>query len=128
MSRYFLSIFAFLFLISCLPNWMVNEIDTKNIPVNIQTNSVICLSHLGFIYEHNKISDSSLATQTRFTDLIIGGHMQTFPKKPVVLKNSVGKPILINQVGWAALELGKIDFVFDRNCKVSGQLTLINNP
>lgn len=89
---------------------------------------VICLSHLGYAYENNKISDSRLAPQTRFTDLIIGGHTHTFLKKPTVLKNSVGKSILINQVGWAALELGKIDFVFDRNRKAGEQLAVINNP
>ncbi len=40
MNRFSLGIFAILFLISCSPHWMVREIDTKNIPVNVQTSSV----------------------------------------------------------------------------------------
>lgn len=78
---------------------------------------VICLSHLGLAYEHDKISDKTLAPQTSYTDLIIGGHTHTFLDKPLVLNNAVGKPILVNQAGWAALETGKIDFVFDHKRK-----------
>lgn len=88
---------------------------------------VICLSHLGFSYKEKKISDSSLAPQTRFTNLFVGGHTHTFLKKPVEFKNALGKPVLVNQAGWAALELGKIDFVFDRDRKLKGQVAVINN-
>lgn len=88
---------------------------------------VICLSHLGFSYKDNKISDSTLAPQTRFTDLIVGGHTHTFLKKPVEINNAAGKPVVVNQAGWAALELGKIDFVFDRDRKLIGHLPVINN-
>ena len=78
---------------------------------------VICLSHLGLAYEHDKISDKTIAPQTLYTDLIIGGHTHTFLDKPLVMNNAVGKPILVNQAGWAALETGKIDFVFDHKRK-----------
>lgn len=78
---------------------------------------VICLSHLGLAYEHDKISDKTIAPQTRYTDLIVGGHTHTFLGKPLILNNAVGKPVLVNQAGWAALATGKIDFVFDRNRK-----------
>lgn len=78
---------------------------------------VICLSHLGLAYEHDKISDKKIAPQTRYTDLIVGGHTHTFLDKPLVMNNAVGKPILVNQAGWAALETGKIDFVFDHKRK-----------
>lgn len=88
---------------------------------------VICLSHLGFSYKSDKISDSTLAPQTRYTDLIIGGHTHTFLKQPVEITNSAGKPVVINQAGWAALELGKIDFVFDHNRKLIGHLPVITN-
>ena len=80
-------------------------------------NLVICLSHLGLAYEHAKISDQTIAPQTRYTDLIVGGHTHSFLDKPLVLNNAVGKPILINQAGWAALGAGKIDYVFDRKRK-----------
>jgi len=88
---------------------------------------VICLSHLGFSYDNGKISDKTLAAQTRFTDLIIGGHTHTFLEKPFVTKNAEGKTIVINQVGWAALSIGKIEFVLDRNRKSDSPVIVLNN-
>jgi len=88
---------------------------------------VICLSHLGLSYQNNKISDQTLAPQTKFTDLIIGGHTHTFMERPLVLKNAEGKPILVNQAGWAALAAGKIEFVFDRAGKLKNTTAAINN-
>lgn len=80
---------------------------------------VVCLSHLGYQYETDKISDLTLAPQTRYTDVILGGHTHTFLDKPVELKNADGKRILINQAGWAGMVLGRIDFVFDKSGKQS---------
>jgi 5'-nucleotidase len=88
---------------------------------------VICLSHLGFAYEHNKISDSSLAPQTKYTDLIVGGHTHSFLEKPLVLKNAEGRQVLVNQAGWAALAAGKIEFVFDRVGKKKAFTAVVNN-
>jgi 5'-nucleotidase len=75
---------------------------------------IICLSHLGYSYQNDKISDTVLAPQTKYTDLFAGGHTHTFLEKPVVLKNADGKIVLVNQAGWAALATGKIEFIFDR--------------
>lgn len=88
---------------------------------------VICLSHLGLSYEHGKISDKTLAPQTKYTDLIVGGHTHSFLDKPLTLKNADGKPILVNQAGWAALETGKFDFIFDRVSKKKHLVAVINN-
>ena len=88
---------------------------------------VICLSHLGFSYENNKISDSTLAPQTKYTDLIIGGHTHTFLEKPLELKNKDGKLILVNQVGWASLVAGRIEFIFDRTGKKKSFSAVVNN-
>jgi 5'-nucleotidase len=74
---------------------------------------IICLSHLGYRYESDKVSDHVLAAETTDIDLIIGGHTHTFLPEPVSLKNKVGKDVLVNQVGWAGLRLGRIDFVFN---------------
>lgn len=87
---------------------------------------VICLSHLGFSYKENKISDKSLAPQTKYTDLILGGHTHTFLDKPLLLKNAEGKPILVNQAGWGALAVGKIDLVFDRRGHMKGRTAELN--
>ncbi len=74
---------------------------------------VICLSHLGYDYEYRKVSDKVLAKETSGIDLIIGGHTHTFLEKPTVMKNKKGEDVLINQVGWAGLRLGRIDFALD---------------
>lgn len=76
---------------------------------------IICLSHLGYHYEYNKIDDLKLASQTKDIDLIIGGHTHTFLPKPTVTKNVEGKNMLVNQVGCYGLILGRVDFYFDTN-------------
>lgn len=76
---------------------------------------VICLSHLGYSYSFRKVSDMILAKETEHIDLIIGGHTHTFLDQPTVMKNKVGKEIVINQVGWAGIRLGRLDYSFDNN-------------
>jgi 5'-nucleotidase len=88
---------------------------------------VICLSHLGYSYANRKISDVSLAPQTKYTDLIIGGHSHTFLDKPTVLENAKGNQILVNQAGWAALAAGKIEFIFDRARRRKAFSSTVNN-
>lgn len=88
---------------------------------------VICLSHLGYSYGHDKISDISLAPRTKYTNLFVGGHTHSFLEKPTVLKNALGKTVMVNQAGWAALALGKIEFVFDRTGKMEEPVTIVNN-
>ncbi|MEO6303190.1 MAG: metallophosphoesterase [Bacteroidia bacterium] len=73
---------------------------------------VICLSHLGYKYDTNKVSDVVLAEKTKNIDLIIGGHTHTFLEVPTVVKNSDAKDVQITQVGWAGIWLGKIEIFF----------------
>ncbi|QRM90914.1 bifunctional metallophosphatase/5'-nucleotidase [Lacinutrix sp. WUR7] len=82
---------------------------------NEKCDLVICLSHLGYHYKNftEKISDLNLAKATKDIDLIIGGHTHTFLPKPTIAKNSIGKNVLVNQVGCYGINLGKIDFYFD---------------
>jgi 5'-nucleotidase len=76
---------------------------------------VICLSHLGYQYKtSNKISDELFAKQSENIDLIIGGHTHTFLNDPVVVKNKVNDDVIINQVGWAGIVLGRLDFEFSK--------------
>ncbi len=80
---------------------------------------VICLSHLGYQYKEspNKISDMILARESEHIDLIIGGHTHTFLNEPLAVKNKNGKDVLINQVGWGGINLGRLDFEFERGNK-----------
>ncbi|MBC8047322.1 MAG: metallophosphatase [Fimbriimonadaceae bacterium] len=75
---------------------------------------VICLSHLGYNYEDNKISDTTLSRQTEGIDIILGGHTHTFLQSPTVYKNIANQNVLVNQVGWAGVWLGRIDIFFEK--------------
>lgn len=88
---------------------------TKILKDELGCDLIICLSHLGYSYKHDKIDDLKLASQTKDIDLIIGGHTHTFLDKPSVVRNSEGKNVLVNQVGWAGVNVGRIDFYFDEN-------------
>ncbi len=90
---------------------------------------IICLSHLGYKYESNKVSDLVLARESENIHLIIGGHTHTFLKKPTELLNKKNKVVLINQVGWAGINLGEININFDHtsNIKHSSFALVINS-
>ncbi|HEU4496881.1 MAG TPA: metallophosphatase [Flavobacterium sp.] len=78
---------------------------------------VICLSHIGYAYknEPSKVSDLVLAAKTKDIDLIIGGHTHTFLDRPTIVKNLEGIDTLVNQVGCYGINLGRIDFYFDKD-------------
>lgn len=76
---------------------------------------VICLSHLGYKYEDEKVSDMVLAKKSANIDLIIGGHTHTFIDEPLRVKNRDGKTILVAQAGWAGVKLGRIDFFVEKS-------------
>lgn len=78
---------------------------------------IICLSHIGYSYgkDSQKICDLKLAEQTKDIDLIIGGHTHTFLDKPTIVKNLDGIDTLVNQVGCYGINLGRIDFYFDKD-------------
>jgi 5'-nucleotidase len=73
------------------------------------------LSHLGYEYKHEKISDVRIAPLLNYVDLIIGGHTHTFLDKAIISKNKEGNPLVINQVGWGGVMLGRLDIEFERN-------------
>lgn len=75
---------------------------------------VICLSHLGYRYKDGKVSDQVLARSTKNIDLIIGGHTHTFMKAPEDIVNLDGKITTVNQVGFAGINLGRLDYFFQR--------------
>lgn len=78
---------------------------------------VVCLSHLGFKYENDKVSDMVLAKKSRGIDVIIGGHTHTFLDKATIVKNREEQDVVIAQVGWAGIRLGKIEIFTDKNSK-----------
>lgn len=75
---------------------------------------IVCLSHLGNRYRDSKVSDEKLAKDSENIDLIIGGHTHTFLDAPIVYKNKKGEDVIVNQVGWAGINLGRLDFEFSK--------------
>lgn len=73
---------------------------------------IICLSHLGFQYDHDKVDDHKLAEAVSGIDLILGGHTHSFLNEPKRYTNAQGFETTINQVGWAGIYLGRIDVSF----------------
>jgi len=88
---------------------------------------VICLSHLGYHYADDQISDLKLVAQTRHIDLVIGGHTHTFLPEPMLVKNLDGKDVMINHAGWGGLLLGRIDLQYSNGNiqSIKGENTLV---
>ena len=78
---------------------------------------VIALSHLGYSYSNDKVSDIVVAKNTENINLILGGHTHTFLDEPTVVVNKIGKDVVINQTGWAGIKLGRLDIVFGNDKK-----------
>jgi 5'-nucleotidase len=78
---------------------------------------VICLSHLGYKYRENKVDDVKLAAASKDIDIILGGHTHTFLNEPTVVNNEQGDPVIVNQVGFGGLRLGRMDITFPGNSK-----------
>lgn len=89
---------------------IINANKTANTLKNdMNCDLVICLSHLGLKYEGKKVSDLILAQSSENVDIVIGGHTHTFLDKPMIVNNLKGSPVVINQVGWAGINLGRLD-------------------
>jgi 5'-nucleotidase len=94
----------------------VNEVAAQ-LKMKEKCDMIICLSHLGFKYKDNKISDEILAKETEYVDLIIGGHTHTFLDEPVLYRNKKQSDVIVNQVGFAGIILGRLDFTFSATKK-----------
>jgi 5'-nucleotidase len=88
------------------------NIQAYNLKKKMDCDMVICISHLGDLYKDNKVSDEILAKESEHIDLILGGHTHRFFEAPRKYSNKAGGELLVNQVGWAGLKLGRLDYVF----------------
>jgi 5'-nucleotidase len=82
---------------------------------DMKCNMVICLSHIGYSYDSNQISDIALASEIKDVDLILGGHTHTFLKEPTRLKNASEESVWISQAGWAGICMGHLEFEFEKD-------------
>ncbi len=80
---------------------------------------IVCLSHLGYMYETDQVSDLVVANEVDGIDLIIGGHTHTLMEEPHVVEKPGQRPTIISQVGHAGVVLGHLDYHFDRNGQIA---------
>jgi len=78
---------------------------------------IICLSHLGDKYKDDKVSDEILAKECFDIDVIIGGHTHNLFPEPRIYRNRRGGNTLVNQVGWAGMHVGRLDYSFSSGKK-----------
>lgn len=76
---------------------------------------IICLSHLGFDYDDDRISDTIVATNTKHTDIIIGGHTHSLLDPPLQVQNKSNKSVNIAQAGYGGAYLGRLDVFFNKS-------------
>lgn len=74
---------------------------------------IICLSHLGFEYDSDKVSDVVLAQNTSHTDVILGGHTHYLLNPPAVVQNQQKRNVYIGQSGYGGTHLGRMEVYFD---------------
>ena len=90
----------------------------KHLKLEEKCDYIIVLSHLGLSYRSNgKISDIRLVPQTKYVDLVLGGHSHTFLEQPVVVPNKNGTAVAINQVGFGGAMMGHLELTFDTSRK-----------
>ena len=77
---------------------------------------VICLSHLGYRYRGDRVSDTAIAQEVKGIDLILGGHTHSFLDGPDVYHHQ-DESTIVHQVGFAGIRLGRVDIVFNKDGK-----------
>ncbi len=74
---------------------------------------IICLSHLGSDSTSLKVNDFTIAQNSKYVDLIIGGHSHSILEN-VKTKNAKGKSVQIAQMGKSGFFLGRVDLYLNR--------------
>jgi 5'-nucleotidase len=77
---------------------------------------VVCLSHIGYKYEHATVSDQVLARNVPEIDIIIGGHTHTFMEAPWIFDHKTHKTV-VTQAGWGGAVLGRLDIAYNGDGK-----------
>ncbi|MCT4672591.1 MAG: metallophosphatase [Prolixibacteraceae bacterium] len=84
----------------------------KKLKQELECDLVICLSHIGYSYKSDRVSDLTIAADTKCTDVIVGGHTHTFLDEPTLVENKNGNKVVVTQSGWAGVQLGRLDIEF----------------
>ncbi|MBP6609970.1 MAG: metallophosphoesterase [Paludibacter sp.] len=81
---------------------------SKFLKLNKKCDLIICLSHLGSDAKAKEVNDFQVARETRYIDVIIGGHSHTLLDNAKET-NRNGKQVVIAQVAKSGWYLGKIE-------------------
>ena len=95
----------------------------KKLKEDYHCDLIICLSHLGYSYDSTKVSDLVLARKSENINIILGGHTHTFLQEATKVINKRGQTVLVNQAGWGALSLGRIDVEFTNKEGTNSELS-----
>ncbi|WP_143525017.1 bifunctional metallophosphatase/5'-nucleotidase [Labilibacter marinus] len=107
--------------VDCLDPVVEGEKVAQYLKEKEKCNLVIALSHLGYEYKQDYFSDIKTAKNTKYIDVLLGGHTHTFLDQPTILNNKEGNAVIVNQTGWGGINLGRLDFTFDTS-DTSGNL------
>ncbi len=80
----------------------------------MKCNLIVCLSHLGYQQPHGVKNDVEMANQTKYIDIIIGGHTHTLLKDAMEVINNQNHKVLITQCANMGVFIGRIDVEFER--------------
>ena len=80
---------------------------------------IVAVTHIGYKGENGRKGDIDLARESKYIDIIVGGHSHTFidPKTPELtpywISNALGKPVLVTQTGKYGRNVGYINIDLD---------------
>lgn len=75
---------------------------------------IVVLSHLGYKYNDDRVSDVVVAQNSSDIDIILGGHTHTFMEQPDRVLNKSKKEVIVNQAGWGGINLGRLDLKMNK--------------
>lgn len=71
---------------------------------------VIALTHIGYSsYSAGQTSDIVLAEKSEYIDIIVGGHSHTYLETETIVKNKVGKDVVVLQAGSRGEYVGRLN-------------------
>ena len=94
--------------VACANKW------AKFLKVDKKCDMVILISHLGWDEPSTGMDDRTVIAQSRYIDLVLGGHSHSYLKKLEYQKNLDGKMVPVNQNGKNAVWVGKITVTLDK--------------
>ncbi|MDR1783326.1 MAG: metallophosphoesterase [Dysgonamonadaceae bacterium] len=75
---------------------------------------IVCISHLGYYADDKRDGDVKVAKNSRFIDIVLGGHTHTFMPEPKRVQNLDGKEVVINQTGAYGVYIGRLDVALEK--------------